>query len=129
MGTIIWVEDYWAYHTADHTNLSARFYGFTALHSAAQDDRKDFVRLLIDSSDDVNLETEHAETTPHIAVCSGHESVAKLLKDSKIDTAAGDEDGWIALFIAAWEGNRRLAKLLIACGLDVNGLETSASGC
>ena len=68
-------------------------------------------------------------TALHIAVCSGHESVAKLLIDFTIDTAAEIEDRLIALFIAAWEGKKRLAKLLIAYGLDVNRADTSAFGC
>ena len=79
------------------------------------------VRLLVDSSVNINHRDPNGETALHVAARYGHVECAKILLDAKADTNCAEKYfGWTPTHIAAVDGYLSIIELLIEAGADVN---------
>jgi ankyrin repeat protein len=95
--------------------------GFTALHMAAGEGKKDVVELLISKQADVNLAKKPNNISPlHYAVLGGNVDVLKMLIEKGAEVNAKDVAGQTPLFLATIKKNPDVVKLLITSGADVD---------
>ncbi len=78
--------------------------GFTALHFAAQQGSSESARLLIAADADVDSPHPELGGPLHIAIASGHESLALMLLDNGADPNVQDAWGVTPLHLALHEG-------------------------
>ena len=93
---------------------------YTDLHTAAYNDHKDFVQLLLDSGFDVNDKDSIGLTLLHTAAVNGHKDIVQLLLDRGADVNAKDSDGLTALHWAAQEGYLGIVEELVKAEADVS---------
>jgi ankyrin repeat protein len=101
---------------------------FTALYIAAQNNKIEIVRYLLEIKDiNIHLGSAHYDLSPlHIAVYNGHINVvnAFLLRSQKeeklIPNIQRSLDGTSLLHFAAKQGHVDIAKLLLGIGADPN---------
>ena len=90
--------------------------GSTALHEAAQFNRLDEVKLLLEKGADINAVNSVGLTPLHLAARSGHTDMVALLLARKADVMAKDIFGLTSLHLAAQYGHENTMYLLIANG-------------
>jgi len=131
-------------HLDDGTEVNARTEdGWTALHFAAQNSRREIAELLIANGAEVNAKDKDGRTpidfasgatveflrthggrsdSIHVSAINGDLAGVKALLDAGADVNARTEIGWTALHFAAQNSRREIAELLIANGADVNAV-------
>ncbi|CAG2166137.1 unnamed protein product, partial [Oppiella nova] len=95
-------------------------YGETVLHRAAESDKWDVVKLLVNKGADVNAKNRYGSTVLHFAAKSDKWDVVKWLVEQGADVNAKDKDGETVLYWAARDDNWEVVKLLVNKGADVN---------
>ncbi len=98
---------------ANGANINAG--GWTALHSALDDERFDIVELLLDKGADVNIEDDSGYAPLHIAAsyaAKHNPKVVELLISKGADINAKDNDGKTALAYAVEKAHTEIAKIL-----------------
>jgi len=99
------------------------FYGYTALHAAAETGRKEMIPLILDAGADINRATYDATFTAlHHALAQGHFECARVLIDRGADLNLLNEAGVFgsSLHYAILKDNEEFVKLLMSKGADVN---------
>ncbi|XP_065914617.1 uncharacterized protein [Dysidea avara] len=91
----------------------------TPLMIAAEYNRQDVVKMLLNKGADLNARDEWERTPLMIAAEYNRQDVVKMLLNKGADLNARDERGRSALSIALWEGNEELAGALITAGADI----------
>lgn len=100
-----------------------RFQGldeFTALHFAAQENRYDVCKFLLEHGCNLEAKSSIGRTPLHLSSLKGHKEVTKLLIDNGADPNAQDNDMYTPLHYASEMGNAECAELLVSKGADVN---------
>jgi len=94
----------------------------TALHLAANSDKKDIVEFLISKGARVDAKDAYYGVTPlYYAVRHNYEDIADLLLAKGADVNAKDKDGhFTLLYYAIWDRSKDAIKLLISRGANVN---------
>jgi len=99
------------------------FYGYTALHAAAENGRKDMIPMLLDAGANINQATYDATfTSLHHALANGHFDCAQILVDRGADLNLLNEGGCFgtSLHYAVFKDNADFVKMLLSKGADVN---------
>merc|ERR1712142_1235893 len=99
------------------------FYGYTALHAAAENGRLEMIPMLLDAGANINQATYDATfTSLHHALAKGHFECAQLLVDRGADLNLLNEGGCFgtSLHYAVFKDNLDFVKMLIGKGADVN---------
>jgi len=101
----------------------------TALRAAALGGYEDLVRSLIVRGADVNLRyKDRGEPILHLALASGNHAIFKTLLVAGADVNPKMSKQQHILVAACKHGDTTLVELLLASGVDVNGLGTKPSG-
>jgi ankyrin repeat protein len=106
--------------TAQSARGESAHIGWTALHSAANQDRLEVARLLIARGANVNVFDERDYTPLKIAVNGGYREMVELLIAHGALINPIDTIGMSPLHFAAAGGHGEIAKILIAKGAIVN---------
>jgi len=99
------------------------FYGYTALHAAAENNRVDIIPLLLAAGADINRATYDATfTSLHHALAKRHWESAKLLIERGADVNLLNEGGCYgsSLHYAVFQDSEEFVKLILSKGGDVN---------
>jgi ankyrin repeat protein len=94
--------------------------GWTPLHYAASEGRKDAAELLLANKADVDAKSNGGWTPLHWAASMGQRDVAVLLLANNADVNAKDSDSETPLHKAANWGHKDVAKLLLTSKAEVN---------
>lgn len=97
--------------------------GTTALHWAAQQDRADLVRLLLDAGADARAANRYGATPLAVACLSAGAPVVSALLDAGADPNTSSGEGQTALMTAARAGKAEVVRLLLARGATVEAKE------
>eukprot|EP00835_Amoeboradix_gromovi_P001004 NODE_39_length_29903_cov_0.529057.p5 type:complete len:447 gc:universal NODE_39_length_29903_cov_0.529057:23333-24673(+) len=86
---------------------------------AAQKDRIEIVKLLLDKGVDINIKDDHGRTALHNVIYGGFTEIVKLLlipriNKAKIDISLKDDYGMIPLHLAVKYNKLEIVKLLLA---------------
>lgn len=93
--------------------------GSTALHQAAQFNRLDEVKRLLEKGAAVNAANNVGITPLHLAAQAGHTEMVILLLDHKADVKAADIFGLTPLHVAAQYGHAATIAALFRHGADI----------
>jgi len=99
------------------------FYGYTALHAAAESGRPEMIPMLLDAGADINAATYDATfTSLHHALAKGHFDCAKILINKGADLNLLNEGGCFgtSLHYAVYKDSVEFVKLLLSKGADVS---------
>merc|ERR1712179_805983 len=99
------------------------FYGYTALHAAAENNRPQMIPLILDAGADINRATYDATFTAlHHALANGHFDCARVLIDRGADVNLLNEAGVFgsSLHYAIIKDSEEFVKLILSKGGDVN---------
>merc|ERR1712180_500995 len=99
------------------------FYGYLALHAAAEAGHADLIVPLLDAGADINRATYDATFTAlHHSLAKAKWDCARILIDKGADLNLLNEGGVFgtALHYAVYQGNEEFVKYIIAKGGDVN---------
>ena len=89
-------------------------YGWTALHFAAESDKKETAEILLKAKPDLlDEKSSQGVTALHIAAHHGKTAVLQLLIDKGVDLEAVDTNGWTALHFAAESDKKEAAEILL----------------
>ncbi len=88
--------------------------GYTPLHAAAENGRKDAAELLIANNAEVNARDTKGRTPFEYAVVQRHNDVAELLLAHQADINAADNQGKTTLHAAAFFGQKDVVEFLLA---------------
>jgi len=108
------------------------FYGYTALHAAAESGRPEMIPMLLDAGADINRATYDATFTAlHHALAKGHFDCAKILIDKGADLNLLNEGGCFgtSLHYAVFKDSIEFVKLLLSKGADVNMISGQGYSC
>merc|ERR1711978_833083 len=95
------------------------FYGYTALHAAAENGRLEMIPPLLEAGADINRATYDATfTSLHHALAKGHMECARLLVESGADVNVQDEEELTPLHCAARDGYGDCVLILCKAGAD-----------
>ncbi|MDD5676711.1 MAG: ankyrin repeat domain-containing protein [Kiritimatiellae bacterium] len=101
--------------------------GSTALHEAAQFDRLDDVKLLLEKGAAINVANNIGITPLHLAALAGHTDMVTLLMANKANVKARDVFGLTPLHCAAQYGHVDTIKVLLANGAEIEA-KTNTQG-
>ncbi|MDD5676992.1 MAG: ankyrin repeat domain-containing protein [Kiritimatiellae bacterium] len=93
--------------------------GSTALHVAAQFNRLDEVKLLLEKGADINAANNIGITPLHLAALAGHNDMVALLLAHKADVKTKDVFGLTSLHCAAQYGHAKTMYLLLDKGAEI----------
>lgn len=99
---------------------------FSVLHLAAEDDRTEIVKMLLDHGVLPDIHTKQGLTPLAVAVVNEKTDIVTLLLDHKADPNASDPNGPL-LGTAVTKGNIAIVKMLLDKGADPNGRTNPAS--
>jgi ankyrin repeat protein len=99
--------------------------GATALHFAAQFDRKDVAELLLANKADVNAKTNDGLSPLQAAVQFDHKEMVELLLANKANVNIKANNGYTCLHVAAGKDYIDVARVLLANSADVNARENN----
>jgi len=108
------------------------FYGYTALHAAAENGRLEMIPALLEAGADINRATYDATfTSLHHALAKGHMECARLLVERGADVNVLNEGGCFgsSLFYAVYRNDPEFVKYLIGKGADVNCISGQGYAC
>ena len=97
---------------------SARGYGYTPLHRAAQASQLDLVRLLLEAGADPNVHENHMWTPMHEAAARGELEIVKELLNHKANPEVFQDRKWSPLRLALQACHSHVAEFLF----DVEGV-------
>ena len=97
------------------------------LHRAAEENRTDIARVLINRGDDVNGRDDSNATPLFPAAFSNSLHVAILLIESGADVNALDNGSWSPLLLASHFGSVEVAMLLVRNGADIEAKDGDGS--
>lgn len=92
---------------------------FTALHFAAQENRSEVCKYLLDNGADTEAKSSIGRTPLHLCSIRGHPDIVKLLVSSGADINCQDHDMYTPLHYASEMGNSECVKILVEKGADV----------
>jgi cytohesin len=101
------------------------FYGYTALHAAAEKGRPEMIPLILAAGADINRATYDATfTSLHHAMAQKHWDCAKILIDKGADLNLCNESGCFgtSLHYAVMQDSIEFVNLCISKGADVNAI-------
>ena len=101
--------------------------GSTALHEAAQFNRLDEVKLLLEKGAAINAANNVGITPLHLAALAGHTDIVALLLAHKADVKAKDVFGLTPLHCAAQYGHVSTMVMLLNHGADIES-KTNTQG-
>lgn len=99
------------------------FYGYTALHAAAESNHPDLIPLLLEAGANINRATYDATFTPlHHALAKGNFECARILIAKGADLNLLNEGGMFgsSLHYAVFRDSEEFVKLILSKGGDVN---------
>jgi len=99
------------------------FYGYTALHAAAEAGNTEMIPLILDAGADINRATYDATfTSLHHALAKGHFETARVLINKGADVNLLNEAGVFgsSLHYAILKDSEEFVKLVLSKGADVN---------
>eukprot|EP00656_Telonema_subtile_P029753 TRINITY_DN32836_c0_g1_i1.p1 TRINITY_DN32836_c0_g1~~TRINITY_DN32836_c0_g1_i1.p1 ORF type:complete len:193 (+),score=47.33 TRINITY_DN32836_c0_g1_i1:115-693(+) len=94
--------------------------GDTALHYAAEHNRAEMARMLLEAKADVSASGSEECTPLHIASVYGSSELVQILIQHKADLALTDAEGQTALHAATLYGEHEIVETLVAARADVN---------
>jgi len=97
--------------------------GSTALHWAAQLNRPDLVKSLLEAGANANVKTRYGVAPLTLACVNGSAAVVELLLARGADPGVANEEGATALMTCARTGRVDAIRPLLARGADVNAVE------
>jgi ankyrin repeat protein len=97
--------------------------GSTALHWAAQLNREDLVKLLVEAGANPNAKTRYGIAPLTLACTNGSAAIVELLLAHKADPTVANNEGATALMTCARTGNVDAMRPLIVRGANVNAVE------
>ncbi|WP_374699517.1 ankyrin repeat domain-containing protein [Wolbachia endosymbiont (group A) of Limnophora tigrina] len=104
----------------DDVNAKEENHGWTPLHFAAQENKKDIAELLIARNATVDARNYRGWTPLHEAASKGKLDVAKLFVKERANVNARNNKGWTPLHEAAKKGNSDIVDFLIKTnGTDI----------
>lgn len=102
-------------------NAMDKIFGFTALMYAAQHNRADIAKLLIDAGAKVNKKNKNDVSALFVAATSNAADVAKLLVAAGADMNYEQKgDGYTPLLVASRDVSFETAKVLVDAGVKVD---------
>merc|ERR1711970_800558 len=108
------------------------FYGYTALHAAAESGRPEMIPMLLDAGANINAATYDATFTAlHHALAKGHFDCARILIEKGADVNLLNEGGCFgtSLHYAVYKNSEEFVKLLLSKGADVNIMSGQGFSC
>jgi len=108
------------------------FYGYTALHAAAESGRPEMIPMLLDAGANIDSATYDATFTAlHHALAKGHFDCAKILIERGADLNLLNEGGCFgtSLHYAVYKDSVEFVKLLISKGAEVNIISGQGFSC
>jgi len=106
----------------DKTLLEAEVGIETPLVWAAEHNKPEVLKWLLDQGADINFHNDWDGSVLSVAAWSGHTEIVKLLLDAGADTelGAGKDAYGTPLHHACWQGNLELVRLLLDRGAQIN---------
>ena len=92
---------------------------FTALHFAAQENRYDVWKFLIENGADWEAKSSIGRTPLHLSSLKGHAEIVELLLNNGAELNCKDSDLYTPLHYASEMGNVEWTKILIEKGADL----------
>ena len=93
--------------------------GNTPLYVASQNGDLECVKLIIETSVDLNMTNESNRTALHIACINGHKGIVEyLLTHAKCNPEVRDINGNTPLYVASQKGDLECVKLIIETSVD-----------
>jgi len=108
------------------------FYGYTALHAAAESGRPEMIPMLLDAGANIDQATYDATfTSLHHALAKGHFECAKILIEKGADLNLLNEGGCFgtSLHYAVFKDSLEFVKLLLSKGANVNVISGQGYSC
>ena len=93
---------------------------FTALHFAAQENRYDICKFLIDNGADLEAKSSIGRTPLHLWSLRGNDQIVQLLVDCGASLNWQDSDKYTPLHYACEMGNVEWAKILVESGAETS---------
>lgn len=90
--------------------------GWTALHKAAENDRREVQTYLLDRGADVDIQSQSGHTAISLAVSNNHPEVVKQLIDRGANVHLASTNGWSPIQLAYDSGE--ITRLLMEAGAD-----------
>merc|ERR1711892_526707 len=96
------------------------FYGYTALHAAAESGRPEMIPMLLDAGANINSATYDATFTAlHHALAKGHFDCAKILIERGADLTARQNEGKTAKDLADFVNEQEMTAFLGSCEMGL----------
>jgi ankyrin repeat protein len=112
----------------DPTGSTRTALGWTVLHRAVYNAHKNFVRKLLATQIDVDVQDAEGWTALHIAISEGYGDLTQLiLANGANPSVQVYESGWAPLHFAAQHGMIDILKVLLEAGADVMQLTKNGS--
>lgn len=92
---------------------SATKKGNTALHIASLAGQEEVVKLLLQHSASVNVQSQNGFTPLYMAAQENHDSVVKLLLANGANQSLATEDGFTPLAVAMQQGHDKVVAVLL----------------
>jgi ankyrin repeat protein len=73
-----------------------------------------------DNVDIDEMDGVEGATTPHYAVDSGHETIARLILDHGANVNITNNDGFTGLYVAVYYGAEAIVRLLLESGANIS---------
>jgi len=100
--------------------------GWHAAHSASQTGSLEFLKLMLEYGQDLNVVEQETGSTPLLVATRAQESeTVKWLIENGADINVRDEGLWSLLHFATNEGHLEITQTLVEAGSDVNATESA----